>query len=134
MIDTRSVQTPPKPAASTATASQSRNTLGYDAFLKLLIEQLKAQDPTRPVDPADYVAQLAQFSNVEQAVRTNQKLDTILSTASLGAASGVIGRTARSADGAVEGVVSSVRLASGANVAVLADGRELPLSSGVTIA
>lgn len=131
MIDTRTVKAG---APAGPSAQPARTTLDYGAFLKLLIEQLRAQDPTRPVDPAEYVAQLAQFSNVEQAVRTNQKLDTLLATTSLAAAGGTIGRTATSSDGAVTGKVASIRMQAGANVAILADGRELPLSPGVTIA
>jgi flagellar basal-body rod modification protein FlgD len=132
MIDTRLVQ---DTAAMASSPSPSpRGELDYGAFLKLLIEQLRAQDPTRPVDPAEYVAQLAQFSNVEQAVRANQKLDTLLAASSLTSAGSMIGRTVTSPDGAVTGTVSGVRIEAGTNVAILEDGRELPLSQGVIVA
>jgi flagellar basal-body rod modification protein FlgD len=132
MIDATTIQD--RSAAAAAPAASSRETLDYGAFLKLLIEQLRAQDPTRPVDPAEYVAQLAQFSGVEQAVRTNQKLDALLAASSLAAVGGAIGRTATSANGGVSGVIAGVRIEAGTNVAILADGRELPLAPGVTIA
>src|SRR5581483_10586188 len=38
--------------------------LDYDAFLRLLIAQMKNQDPTKPTDPSQFVAQLASFSSV----------------------------------------------------------------------
>lgn len=132
MIDTRLVQD--RTAVAASPSPSSRGALDYGAFLKLLIEQLRAQDPTRPVDPAEYVAQLAQFSNVEQAVRANQKLDTLLAASSLTSAGSVIGRTVTSPDGSVTGAIAGVRIEAGTNVAILKDGRELPLSQGVVIA
>lgn len=57
----------------------SPETLEYDAFLKLMTVQLENQDPLNPMDSADYVAQLATFSVVEQSIQTNDKLDQIIS-------------------------------------------------------
>ena len=72
---------------------------------------MKNQDPTSPSDPTQYLSQLASFSNVEQAVQTNSKLDTMLTTSSLTQAEGVIGKTVTSGDGSVSGQVVSVALA-----------------------
>lgn len=52
--------------------------LGKDAFLKLMLAQLANQDPTQPQDSQAFVAQLAQFSSVEQLESANQRLDDIL--------------------------------------------------------
>ncbi|MBI5537747.1 MAG: flagellar hook assembly protein FlgD [Deltaproteobacteria bacterium] len=49
--------------------------LGQDAFLKLLVAQISHQDPLKPMDDTAFVAQLAQFSSLEQAISTNAKLD-----------------------------------------------------------
>jgi flagellar basal-body rod modification protein FlgD len=46
-------------------------------FLKLLVAQLEHQDPLSPQDGADFVAQLAQFSSLEQATETNQRLSAL---------------------------------------------------------
>lgn len=58
-----------------AALDPSTQSLGKDAFLKLLIAQISHQDPLKPMDDTAFVAQLAQFSVVEQAISTNQKLD-----------------------------------------------------------
>jgi flagellar basal-body rod modification protein FlgD len=107
--------------------------LDGNAFLQLLIAQLKHQDPTKPVDPTQYVSQLAQFSGVEQAVKTNSLLDGLITTTALSQAEGMIGRTVRSADGALSGIVESVRITSEGSIAVLESGDEIPLGAGVTV-
>ncbi|HPF25015.1 MAG TPA: flagellar hook capping FlgD N-terminal domain-containing protein [Steroidobacteraceae bacterium] len=78
----------PGVAGASATARARQNQLDQDSFLKLMIAQLKNQDPLKPLDPTAYVSQLAQFSSVsglqaiEQSVselaaslRGNQVLD-----------------------------------------------------------
>lgn len=52
--------------------------LGKDEFLKLLVAQLANQDPTKPQDSTAFVAQLAQFSALEQQQNTNGRLDSLL--------------------------------------------------------
>ena len=59
------------------------SSLDYKAFLQLLIAQLKNQDPTQPMDSTQFVAQLATFSQVEQSVSTNSKLDSLLTSSAL---------------------------------------------------
>jgi flagellar basal-body rod modification protein FlgD len=51
---------------------------GQDAFLKLLVEQLKHQDPLAPQDGAQFVAQLAQFNSLEQLISINDRLGEVL--------------------------------------------------------
>lgn len=52
----------------------NKNELGKDAFIKMLVEQLKNQDPTEPIKNEDLAVNLAQFSQVEQLVDINKKL------------------------------------------------------------
>jgi flagellar basal-body rod modification protein FlgD len=54
--------------------------LGMDQFLNLFIAQLKNQDPMNPMDSAEFTAQLAQFSSVEQLYGMNSKLGNIEET------------------------------------------------------
>lgn len=110
-----------------------KTTLDYDSFLTLLIAQLKNQDPTEPQDSAEYIAQLATFSNVEQAIKTNAKLDEMITSFALAQAEGVIGRQITSADGSQTGTAQAIRIITGGAVAVLEDGTEISLGAGVTI-
>ena len=115
------------------TGSKSRSQLDYDAFLQLLIAQMKNQDPTQPMESTEYIAQLAAFSNVEQAVQTNAKLDSLMAALSLSQADGVIGRTVSSADSDISGKVTALRVAEGGTVLILDNGQELPFGPGITI-
>jgi flagellar basal-body rod modification protein FlgD len=132
------VSTTTPAAASIATlapsGSQPSATLDYSAFLRLLIAQLKNQDPTKPMDSAQYVGQLAAFSNVEQAVKTNAKLDALMSSFALTQAEAFIGRTITSADGGISGTVVSMRVTSDGAVARLNGGQEILLGPGITVA
>jgi len=51
--------------------------LGKEDFLKLLVEQLKHQDPLNPMESAEFTAQLAQFSSLEQLFGMNENLEGI---------------------------------------------------------
>ncbi|MCC7052680.1 MAG: hypothetical protein IT355_05395 [Gemmatimonadaceae bacterium] len=88
-------------AATTGIAGVAtrRNALGKDDFLKLLVAQLKHQDPQNPADGTQMAAQLAQFSSVEQLTNINDALAaqstsqaTLLDSVAAGTASGNIGR------------------------------------------
>ena len=54
------------PAAASATKTATPNILGKDDFLKLMVAQMKNQDPMNPADDKDNIAQMAQFSSLEQ--------------------------------------------------------------------
>ncbi|MFO0580800.1 MAG: flagellar hook capping FlgD N-terminal domain-containing protein [Anaeromyxobacter sp.] len=65
------------PATQTDTPVTAKNTLNKDSFLTLLTAQLQYQDPLNPMDNSAMVAQLAQFSSVEQLQNANSRLDTL---------------------------------------------------------
>jgi flagellar basal-body rod modification protein FlgD len=67
----------PVPAASLAKATGGNKEMGQEAFLKLLVAQLKNQDPLKPQDNYEFVAQLAQFSSLEQTIGINDRLDQL---------------------------------------------------------
>jgi flagellar basal-body rod modification protein FlgD len=88
----------------------SKTSLDRDDFLKLLITQLQHQDPTSPVDDKDFIAQMAQFSSLEQITNMSagfQKLSGLLASSQ---AEQVLGKTVEIQDGdnLVRGVVDKV--------------------------
>ena len=123
----------PEPATTAAAATGGAGDLDYNAFLKLLIAQLKNQDPTQPTDGTQFVAQLATFSQVEQSISVNKKLDSLLTSQSLTLADAVIGHKVTSADGKTSGIVKSVTVTSDGAVAKLDNGSDLVLGSGIII-
>lgn len=113
--------------------ASSGNDVDYQSFLKLLVAQMRNQDPTQPMDSTQYVAQLATFSNVEQSVQMNQKLETLIGNSTLVQAEGWIGRTLTNEDGSVTGVVKSVLIQKDGMVAQLEDGKKLVIGPGITV-
>jgi flagellar basal-body rod modification protein FlgD len=120
-------------SSTTSSGSTATPTLGYNDFLQLLLAQMQNQDPLNPTDSTEYVSQLASFSNVEQGINMNSKLDQLLVDSNISQASAMVGLTITSADGATTGVVKSVRIDSSGATAVLADGSEVPVGAGVTV-
>ncbi|MCB1508257.1 MAG: flagellar hook assembly protein FlgD [Hyphomicrobiaceae bacterium] len=92
--------------ASTTTANQSstdrqRIADNFDTFLQLLTTQLQNQNPLEPLDTNQFTQQLVQFSGVEQQIRMNEQLESLVSMASGNATAmmvGYLGRTV-TADG-----------------------------------
>jgi len=64
-------------AGQTTPVETQEDPLGRDAFLTMLVAQLKNQDPLNPMESTDFTAQLAQFSNLEQMFQVNDTLEGI---------------------------------------------------------
>lgn len=120
-------------AASASKTDAKKATLDYDNFLKLLITQMKNQDPTDPMDPSQQVAQLATFSQVEQSIKMNTNLESLISASSLSNASSYIGKTITSADGSKSGVVASVEVTSEGLSATTTSGSSIAIGQGIKI-
>ncbi|MHA7772934.1 flagellar hook assembly protein FlgD [Roseibium sp. M-1] len=115
-----------------AAAAQKKLTVDYDTFLQLMMAQMQNQDPTEPMKASEQLSQLASFSQVEQTIQTNAKLETLLRNLSFGQVDDLIGRTVTDANGTT-GVVEKVEVYSDGTVLALDNGQGILLGPGVTI-
>ena len=115
-----------------ATSSDAKKaTLNYDSFLKLLIAQMKNQDPTDPMDAGEQMSQLASFSQVEQTIQTNAHLRSMLQAEALTRAGDLVGKYVKSADDEVMGMVKEVEVYSDGVIVITDSGEKVLLQAGV---
>jgi len=123
-------------AAAEATGNQE---LGRDAFLQLLVEQLQNQDPLEPVDNSEMIAQLAEFSALEQQENLNANFEVLagnIDQLNFISAQGLLGRYVEGLNTAgvpVKGIVESVTL-DGSIVVLGVDGEIVPMTTVVGVA
>lgn len=120
-------------AVRQAPTDSAKANLDYDSFLRLFVASMKNQDPTKPNDPSQTLAQLASFSNVEQSIKLNEKLDALVSSSAATLAASLVGKTISSPDGKVSGEVAKVENTASGLVAVLDGGRRFTLSGGYVV-
>ncbi len=121
---------PSNPTDSSSAAASS--TLDYNDFLQLMVAQLQNQDPLNPTDSSEFMSQIAEFSNVEQGINANSKLDQLLVNSNISQASTMIGLQLTDSDGTT-GVIQSVRIDSSGSTAILTSGKQVTIDAGVTI-
>jgi flagellar basal-body rod modification protein FlgD len=122
----------PWAGAGSNSSDKSAASLNYDSFLKLLIAQMKNQDPTEPMDASEQMSQLASFSQVEQTIKTNTHLKSMLQAEALTKAGDMVGKTITSADDKVSGVVKEVEVYADGVIAVTEAGDKILIQAGVT--
>lgn len=125
--------------------------LDKDAFLKLLVKQMEYQDPLDPQDNAEYIAQLANFSSLEQMTNMAEKLASVVDTVNnidtsvlVGQLSNMIGKdiqwttttidpSGKQITGSLEGKVTGVSISDGAPTVIAKDSRnniyQVPIST-----
>jgi flagellar basal-body rod modification protein FlgD len=64
-------------SGTTGNSNSKSKTLGKDDFLKILITQLQHQDPSKPLEDKEFIAQMAQFTSVEQLSNMNTELKAL---------------------------------------------------------
>ena len=79
--------------ANTVNGRTASQQLGKDDFLKLLITQLSNQDTTNPMEDTQFIAQMAQFSSLEQMTNMNESFNKMAAMINSSQAAATIGRT-----------------------------------------
>lgn len=108
------------------------NDLGKDQFLKLLVTQLQNQDPLNPMEDKEFIAQMAQFSSLEQ-------IQNLVKATELQQATTMIGQVVKAEvtgeDGTeiLYGRVISTKMSSGTTYLTLDNGREIAASDATTV-
>jgi len=113
-------------AAATATASttsSSNSSLSETQFLKLLTEQLENQDPLQPEDDTQFLAQMAQFTSLQETNTLNQQVERLTAASYIGSTVTVNPGSSAQVTGQVTGVDTS-----GADPELIINGSEYPLA------
>ena len=110
---------------------------GKEDFLRLFVAQLKAQDPLNPQEGHEFIAQLAQFTSLEQLMNLNTSFSDVLKYQQLLGGGELIGKNASyigtGSDMNPPGVISAIKISElekhdGAIVAIIG-GEEVPISN-----
>jgi flagellar basal-body rod modification protein FlgD len=119
------------------TASLPTDQMGRDTFLKLMVAQLRNQDPMNPQDSAEFLAQTAQFTSLEKLDAVAQQTSQALAAQMAFGASTLAGRsvTFLGEDGVTEvtGTVDTVRFTATGPVLSVGD-VDVPISSVTAVA
>lgn len=124
-------------STSTVSLSQGQDIAEQkEMFLKLLVAQLKNQDPSSPMDQKDMMAQMAQFTSVEQLSNMSKNLEAMQTNATFTQSVGLIGKSVDyiNADGGITegGNVTAVSTA-GSHIELVLDNGTKVLPSNVVM-
>lgn len=105
------------------------NNLDKDAFFELLTTQLRYQDPLSPMDNTQFIAQMAQFSSLEQMENMNSNMNQFLKIQGLSEGASLIGKTVETIDPdtgeTIKGEVKKVTFEEGSMYAYFEDGSKI---------
>jgi flagellar basal-body rod modification protein FlgD len=100
--------------------------LGQEDFLKILLTQLTYQDPLKPLDNQEFIAQFAQFSSLDQTRQSNENLETLLLMQMADQGVGLLGKTVEvsTETGSVVGDITAVAFSQGTPLFTVKVGEE----------
>lgn len=114
-------------------AQAAGQTLGKDDFLKILLTQLSHQDPTQPLGDKEFVAQMAQFSSLEQMANMNAELGRVFGLLAKSQAVALLGKTVEIANGENQ-ILGTVEAVSGSEFPqILVQGRYYDVSQVLNV-
>src|SRR5690554_329025 len=135
LYSTNTVRSSSTDYSSVQVERKDGNNLDKDAFFKLLITQLKYQDPLTPMENTEFVAQMAQFSSLEQMENMNANMSQFLRIQALSEGASLIGRTVETIDAAtgetITGKVEKVTFEEGNMFAYLENDQKI-IIDGIT--
>jgi|SRR5690554_4280085 len=135
LYSTNTVRSSSTDYSSVQVERKDGNNLDKDAFFKLLITQLKYQDPLTPMENTEFVAQMAQFSSLEQMANMNANLSQFLRIQALSEGASLIGRNVETVDAdtgeIIRGEVVRVSFEEGSMYAYLDNDRKIDIE-GIT--
>ena len=103
------------PVSAATAAPSSAFGLDFQSLLNIILTQLTYQDPLKPVDNAQFVSQLAEFSQLQQSQTLNDQVTSLLAAQAATQATGMLGRTVDAGTGQtpVTGLVQAVSFSNG---------------------
>jgi flagellar basal-body rod modification protein FlgD len=109
-------------AISPSPSSGSVSSLGLQDFMKILLTQLTYQDPLKPMDNKEFMAQMAQFTALEQSQRLNDRVQVLIDNQAALQSVGLIGRSVEisTSTGTASGTVSALSFQGAAPLLTLA--------------
>lgn len=115
----------------TSKSTEARNTseMGKDEFLNLLVTQLRYQDPLNPTDDKEFLAQMAQFSALEQMQNLNSSYNSSKAFSLMGKyVTGNVTDSETDRTTEIQGAVTSVRIDHG-SIYVIVNGKDIPIDN-----
>lgn len=121
-------------SSTSSSSTSSTQTLDQDDFLTLLVKQMTSQDPLDPESNTDFIAQMAQFTALEQTKSMTSAINSMASNQSLANANSLIGKTVTltSNDTTVSGEVSGVTVTDG-TAQIVVNGNSYDVSSVTSV-
>ncbi|MCH2378262.1 MAG: hypothetical protein MK236_02465 [Pedosphaera sp.] len=109
--------------------------LGQDEFLKLLVVQMRNQDPLKPVSDTEFIAQMAQFSNLEQTKAMSSDIAKLRQSTAFNQATALMGKQVRllsDEDTFTKGIVTDLTVKDG-EVSLIVNGKTYELGQVVSV-
>ena len=114
-------------------------TMGQTEFLSLLVVQMQNQDPLKPVSDTEFIAQMAQFTSLEQTKEMSSNLQQLLQSQALTQGTGLLGKTVKVATGENEnsvftkGIVTDLEVNKDGDVSLILNNKAYSLESVIAV-